>query len=365
MTIDKILEKDKFTKEDIISMLSADDAESMEKLRIAAHNVLIKYSGHSINLRGLVEFSNYCTCDCNYCGIRKSNTHIKRYKLSRDEVVEMAKLAVKKGFGSFVLQSGDRSDPEFINYTIDLLKAVKEVSKSELLPEGLGITLCIGEQTLDIYKRIFEAGAHRYLLRIETTNRKLFSQIHPDYQDFDSRMKCLEYLDQAGYQVGTGVMIGLPGQTIEDLANDILFFKSRDIDMIGMGPYIVQNDTPMARFRNEWEKQKYSIYQLSLRMIAATRLVLKDVNIASTTALETIHPSGKKNGLAYGGNVIMPLLTPESIRKEYNLYDQKPVNDPYAWQLDLDTMDIGYGITRPISKNQWGDAKHFAARKAK
>lgn len=359
MYLNKILNKKKITFDDICYLLALEDLEQIEQLRQKAENILLKNIGNKISLRGLIEFSNYCIKDCLYCGIRKSITkNIERFILTKNEVITCVDWALKKQFGSIVLQAGERTDKEFINYVLDIINTIKKISISDKLPNGLGITLSVGEQTEETYKRFFDSGAHRYLLRIETTNETLFSQIHPKNQLFSNRLNSLKILRNIGFQVGTGVMIGLPNQTIEDLAKDILFFKEMDIDMIGMGPFIPHNDTPFANVKIESKTN----FLLGLKMIAVLRLVMPYINIASTTALETLNDEGRTLGLLYGANVVMPQLTPINYKNNYILYNNKP---------DIDeTQDIIFekmvknleNINRKILINQWGDSLHFKNR---
>jgi biotin synthase len=358
----KILEKKELTKSDIIYLLNVSDPDLIEKIRSKAYSIMKENVGEYVYLRGLIEFSNICNNDCYYCGIRKSNKNIKRYILEENEIMESALWCAEQGYGSLVLQSGERQDKAFIDFIVKIVQKIKRETRSEKLPNGLGITLCVGEQTKDTYKKFFDAGAHRYLLRIETSNPELFKSFHPDYQSFDIRLKCLEYLKEVGFQVGTGVMIGLPNQTTEHLAEDILFFKNYDIDMIGMGPFIVHKDTPFSYLFDEYLKKKRKLYELSLRMIAVTRIVLKDVNIASTSALQAMYPMGREAGLMYGANVIMPLLTPTNVRKEYQLYEGKPCIDEFANDcfacIQLRIESTG----RLIAFNVYGDSKHFTTK---
>ena len=358
--LNSILSKSAFTKEDIIRLLSVTNKEEIEAIRTKAYDVMKQHCGEEVYLRGLIEFSNYCINDCNYCGIRKSNSNVDRYILEKDEIIQSAKWCADNGYGSLVLQSGERNDDQFIDFIFDIVKSIKHETKSEKLPDGLGVTLCVGEQTPDNYKRLFDAGSHRYLLRIETSNKELYSELHPEYQNFERRVECLYSLKEVGFQVGTGVMIGFPNQTIEHLADDILFFKKMDIDMIGMGPYIVHNQTPMSDLAELYGSKKTEIYQLALKMIAVTRIVLKDVNIASTTALQAMFPMGREAGLMYGANIIMPLLTPTEVREQYQLYEGKPCLDEFS----SDCFEcIQYRIEstgRTIAKDKWGDSRHFA-----
>lgn len=358
----KILEKKELTKSDLISLLDESNPDNVEQIRLKAYSIMKEYVGEEVFLRGLIEFSNICQNDCYYCGIRKSNKNIKRYTLEENEIIESAQWCAEQGYGSLVLQSGERKDKAFIDFILKLIKRIKKETRTSKLPDGLGITLCIGEQNKDTYKQLFDAGAHRYLLRIESSNRELFNSIHPDNQSFDNRLKCLENLREVGFQVGTGVMIGLPNQTTENLADDILFFKHYDIDMIGMGPFIVHKDTPMNYLFDEYLKKKRKIYELSLKMIAVTRIVLKDVNIASTTALQAMYALGREAGLMYGANVIMPLLTPTNVRKEYQLYDGKPCIDEFANDC-FECIQLRIESTgRHIAFNVYGDSKHFSRK---
>ncbi|MCX7909568.1 MAG: [FeFe] hydrogenase H-cluster radical SAM maturase HydE [Ignavibacteria bacterium] len=355
----KILQKDNLTKEDIVFLLSLEEPESIEMLRSYAYNIMRANVGEYVYLRGLIEFSNICVNDCYYCGIRKSNRNIKRYTLESDEILECARFAAQNGYGSIVLQSGERRDPQFIDYICRIIEEIKSTTKSENLPNGLGITLCVGEQTYATYKKFFEAGAHRYLLRIETTNPSLFARIHPADISFEKRMECLFYLKEIGFQVGTGVMIGLPTQTVEDLANDLWFFKELDADMIGMGPYIVHRDTPFNIYEKYFLENKRKIYLMSLKMIAVARILLKDVNIASTTALQALYPLGREEGLRFGANVVMPLLTPSSYRRNYILYDGKPCVDEFTNDCGECLISRIEKIHRPIGFDNWGDSLHF------
>jgi len=352
------------SKSEIISMLSA-KGESLESMRKKAYDILKTNLGDNVYYRGLLEFSNRCSNDCLYCGIRKSNNEVKRFDLTKEEIVDSAVWCAEQGYGSIVLQSGERSDAKFIDFVEDVLKTIKEKTKSSKIPNGLGITLCVGEQTKDTYERFFNAGAHRYLLRIETTSPSLFKKLHPGPQTLENRKNCLKILKDIGYQVGTGVMIGIPGQTVQDLADDLLFFKEYDIDMIGMGPYIVHQQTPMNKYSEEIEIRKEEIFGLSLNMIAAARILLKDVNIAATTALQAMDPIGREKGLQFGANVVMPLITPSRVRKDYQLYDGKPCIDEQAEDCRECLLNRVKGLKREVGFNEWGDSKHFFQRSKK
>lgn len=357
MSIKEILLKKELGKQDIIDLLTLNNSADIELLRKTAENLLLAVRGNKVYFRGLVEFSNICSSDCYYCGIRKGNNQIHRYMLSKDQIVDAAAWCADQGYGSVVLQSGERIDNSFVDFVEDIVVAIKAKTKSSVMPDGIGITLCVGEQTEENYKRFFDAGAHRYLLRIECTSPTLFQKIHPDNQKLETRIRCLKSLKNIGYRVGTGVMIGVPDQTIEDLANDILFFKEMDVDMIGMGPYIVHNQTPMANYQEEIKQKFEEIFSLSLKMIAVTRLALRNVNIAATTALQSMKHDGREQGLRFGANVIMPQLTPTEVRKEYQLYEGKPCLDENVEQCrDCLTRRIT-SVGRVIGYNEYGDRR--------
>lgn len=354
-----------YSRDDIIAMLSlkSGDEAALKRLREDACRLMREKVGNLVYYRGIIEFSNVCRCDCRYCGIRRSNGRVStRYTLPREEIVETALWCADQGYGSIVLQSGERRDAAFIGFVESVIAEIKERSRSEVMPEGLGITLGIGEQNRETYRRLYRAGAHRYLLRIETTNPELYRRLHPSAQKLEERIECLRFLREEGYQVGTGVMIGIPGQSSGMLADDILFFKAMDIDMIGMGPYIVHADADMA---DEGMMDKPQLMQLALNMIAATRLVLRDVNIAATTALQALYPDGREQGLGYGANVTMPNLTPLSVRKGYQLYEGKPCLDESGTACGSCLLNRIRGAGRDVGFNLWGDSPHAAARGGK
>lgn len=342
----------------IACLLSAPDAASEKALFDAAYELKCRLLGKWVNLRGLIEFSNICTRDCLYCGIRRSNGKVSRYAMDMDEIVASAALAGEFGYGSVVLQSGERADEKFTGYVTQVIREIKK------LPWDLGITLSCGEQTLETYHRWREAGASRYLLRIESSSEKIFNAIHPSGVSFAERKEALARLKEADFQTGSGVMIGLPGQEICDLAADIDFFRETDLDMIGMGPFLPQEDTPLGQMFPDGRGDAVKRLQLSLRMIAVTRLVLKDVNIAATTALQAIDPvSGRERGILAGANVIMPNVGDVSYRRDYQLYNGKP-------SLDENGSDIRKRLTDSLSAigekprfNEHGDPLHYFKRK--
>ncbi|PKL16454.1 MAG: [FeFe] hydrogenase H-cluster radical SAM maturase HydE [Spirochaetae bacterium HGW-Spirochaetae-5] len=267
-----------------------------------------------VYLRGLIEFSNICANDCLYCGIRKSNINIRRYGLSPDEILASADEAAEAGLTSILLQSGERRDRDFTSHLSYSLKLIKHKHPR------MNITLSVGEQERGIYEEFYEQGATRYLLRIETSSESHYRKLHPEPMSFSRRVQCLNDLRDIGFQVGTGVMVNSPYQTLANLADDILFFTTLDIDMCGMGPYIPHSDTPLSGIEYLSEES----LNLGLNMIAVLRTVMPDINIASTTALETLSPGGRELGLLAGANVIMPQFSPFASRTDYALYDNKP-----------------------------------------
>lgn len=354
-----ILNKDKLSKEDIVQLLSLTEKDEIEIIRQKAIETMLQYTGDKINLRGLIEFSNICRCNCFYCGIRENNENIDRYILSKAEILQQAILSARLGFGSIVLQSGEMQNERFAGFVADIIRRIKNETTSRKLPDGLGITLCCGEQKEDVYQEWFDAGAHRYLLRIESSNKELFSKLHPDEQTYESRIESLKKLKNIGYQTGTGVIIGIPRQSLEQLTSDVLFFKNMDVDMIGMGPYIPHHDTPMDFYIEEWEQRKEEIFKMSLKMIAVTRIFLKDVNIASTTALESISQYGREAGLQFGANVLMPMMTPTNRRESYKLYENKKLEDYISKDIHAFQIKMYDNYERIVNFEDWGDAPHY------
>jgi biotin synthase len=345
------------TKEMMVQLLNikAQDTKALVLLQSYADELRNREVGDAVSYRGLLEFSNVCVLDCHYCGIRRSNTNVERYTLDRETLVAQALWCARQGYGSVMLQSGQRNDRQFIDELIEIIQEIKHTSRSEHLPDGLGITLGIGEQSYETYEKLYTAGAHRYLLRIETTNRKVYERIHPEEQTYENRLSCLSYLKDIGYQVGTGVMIGIPGQSLGMLADDIQFFKEMDIDMIGMGPYISHPDSPMAE-QGMMENQQ--LLQLALNMIAVTRIYLQDVNIAAATALQAVTPDGREQGLRYGANVVMPNATPREVREGYQLYAGKPCLNEASSECSSCLSHRIHSVGRKVNLNSWGDSPH-------
>jgi biotin synthase len=357
MNISEILSRDLFTAGEIVLLLKAEDAEKKQLFEKAARVKEMNVQ-NKVYFRGLIEFSNRCRKNCLYCGIRRDNVHVHRYTLTDEEILDAARFAFESRYGSVVLQSGERGGDGFTKRIENLLKKISRFSH-----DSLRVTLSCGEQPYETYRRWFEAGASRYLLRIESSNPELYKKLHPNdrHHRFETRLACLGDLKKAGYQVGTGVMIGLPFQTCEDMANDLLFMKQSDIDMVGMGPYLEHPHTPLYEFRDRLVS-KEERFQLALKMIAVLRLMMKDINIAAATALQAIDPMGREKALKVGANVIMPNITPGRFRKDYKLYENKPCTGENAedCQSCLEARIALAG--HEIAYVEWGDSVHFERR---
>lgn len=358
MNFENTLNKDELNRDEIKFLLSISDNDKIQRLYNRAYEVKCKNVSKKVYLRGIIEFSNICIKDCKYCGIRKSNKNVKRFEMSKEEIIKTAMWTYENQYGSLVLQSGERNDPGFVNFIEGILKEIKKKTNNEL-----GITLSLGEQSKDTYQRWFDAGAHRYLLRIESSNKELYKRFHPEDCSFEERIKCLRHLKDTGYQVGSGVMIGLPGQTFANLADDVIFFRDQDIDMVGMGPFIPHHDTPMAHEAENYDNEEH--LELGLKMVAVTRIVLKDVNIAAATALQALKYDGREMGLKAGANIIMPNASDTQYREAYQLYDNKPCLDENSSQCRHCLTNRVIKAGEKIEFGKWGDSPHFKARSAK
>jgi biotin synthase len=357
INIKEILEEEDFSRENIISLLES-EGEDRTLLFKKSAKTKEKYIGNKVWFRGLIEFSNVCSKDCLYCGIRKGNKNLERYSLSDDEIIAAARFAYINRYGSIALQSGELESRFVTNRIENLLHRIKELSNGEL-----GVTLSVGEQEPEVYKKWYEAGAHRYLLRVESTNQILYNKIHPNNSkhDFNRRLNCLKALQDIGYQTGTGVMIGLPFQTLDDLAGDLLYMKEFNIDMCGMGPYIEHADTPLIEYSKDLLPLEER-FDLTLKMIAIMRIMMKDINIVAATALQAIDPVGREKAVKIGANILMPNITPGKYRDSYKLYDNKPCTDDSAEdcqscleaRVNLADAEVIYG--------EWGDSKHYNER---
>lgn len=293
-----------FSRNDIIENLK--DDSNNDWLFSLADKTREEYVGDEVHLRGLIEFSNICKRQCKYCGLRCEDKFIDRYRISKENIISYAEHAVNMGYKTIVLQSGE---DEYYNADLmcEIIEGIKKL--------GVALTLSIGEKTYEEYKAFKEAGADRYLIRIETTDKTLYNQMHPN-MDFDNRVRCLENLGRLGYEVGTGCLVGLPNQTIESLADDILFFKEINADMVGIGPFIPHPHTPL-------KDSATGSFTLALKVMALTRILLKDINIPATTAMETLNPNGRIIALQSGANVVMPNVTTTEYRAKYEIYPNK------------------------------------------
>ena len=310
--LDKALVAPKNLNEDeLAKMLASTDEGLWREVFAAAREVKAKCGKTEVLPRGLIECSNVCAKNCLYCGIRKGNAKVPRYLIPDEEVAACIDEARRRGYPAVAFQAGEIESEANTAY----------YERHIAMCRGLEVTLSLGEQTEEVYRRWKDAGAMRYLIRIETSNRELYAKIHPAECSFERRVECIRTLKRLGYVTGSGVMIGLPGQTIDDLAHDIVFYGDENLDMVGMGPYVAHPDSLMPDSRYQLPTTNY---QLSLRMIALTRLYLWNVNIVAATALEALDPeNGRRRGIDAGANVIMTNLTPEKFRVGYDLYPGK------------------------------------------
>ena len=310
--LDKALVAPKNLNEDeLAKMLASTDEGLWREIFAAAREVKAKCGKTEVLPRGLIECSNVCAKNCLYCGIRKGNDKTVRYRMPEEDVLGCINEVRRRGYPAVAFQAGEIEGEANTAY----------YERHIAMCRGLEVTLSLGEQTDEVYRRWKDAGAMRYLIRIETSNRELYAKIHPAECSFERRLGCIRMLKRLGYVTGSGVMIGLPGQTIDDLAHDIVFYGDENLDMVGMGPYVAHPDSLMPDSRYQLPTTNY---QLSLRMIALTRLYLWNVNIVAATALEVLDPeNGRRRGIDAGANVIMPNLTPEKFRVEYDLYPGK------------------------------------------
>lgn len=332
--LEKLRSSTQVERADIVAALclSGDD---LAELYNHADTVRARYMGDDIFIRGIIEFSNYCHKDCNYCGIQKHNSNLERYRMSLDEIISTCKAIEKNGQTTVVLQSGE--DPF---YTPEKIGEMIERIKKDTT---LAITLSVGERDRSTYEYWHEKGMDRYLLRFETSNRRLFHASHPD-DDLDSRLECLRILKEIGVQTGSGFLIGLPDETIHDLAEDILFCTGLGLDMIGVGPFIPHDATPFASKKNPFEAEIY------FKVIAILRLLNKDAHIPSTTAFDAIDPNGRNLLLQRGANVFMPNATPQKYRILYQLYPGKPCVDESGDECSACVLKRIASLGRTIGK---------------
>ena len=317
------------SEKDIVELLS--DKENQNDLFLKADNIRHKYVGDEVHLRGLIEFSNICRNNCLYCGIRKDNKNISRYRMSSEDIIVTAKKAVMMGFKTIVMQSGE--DMHFS--AVKMCSIIEQIKKFDV-----AITLSIGERTYQDYRDFKNAGADRYLMRIETTDKDLYHKLDPK-MSWQKRYECLLMLKELNYELGSGIMVGLPEQSLESIAKDLMFLENLKVDMAGIGPFIPHPETPLAH-------EKGGDFNLSLRTMAVMRLLMPDINIPATTAMESLHPEGRIIALKCGANVVMPNVTDNEYCKFYELYPNKATTNILSIHEDSDIgkkiMSIGRTI---------------------
>ncbi|HHU50409.1 MAG TPA: [FeFe] hydrogenase H-cluster radical SAM maturase HydE [Firmicutes bacterium] len=307
--IDKLHREKVLSKAEFVELLKGFNKDDAQYLFSQSRALADELFGKKIYIRGLIEFTNFCKNDCFYCGIRRSNHQAERYRLSKEDILSCCEQGYALGFRTFVLQGGE--DPWYTDEKlIDIISSIRRA-----YPD-CAITLSLGEKTYEQYRGYYKAGANRYLLRHETANAEHYAKLHPPAQRAEDRQRCLYHLKEIGYQVGTGFMVGSPGQTTEHLAEDLLFIKKLKPHMIGIGPFIPHKDTAFAKF-------PAGSLDLTLFLLGLLRLMLPSALIPATTALGTIHPEGRELGILAGANVVMPNLSPVWVRKKYELYDHK------------------------------------------
>lgn len=332
--IDKLCKNHCLELFEYAELIDGRDDEAFEKLRKEAVMLRREIYGNAVFIRGLIEIGNYCKNDCYYCGIRKSNKNCDRYRLSKEEILSCCENGYGLGFRTFVMQGGE--DAYFSDaFLCDLIEEIKE-----RYPD-CAVTLSLGEKSRESYKRLFDAGADRYLLRHETADEKHYSHLHPEKLLLSERINCLKALKEIGYQVGCGIMVGSPGQSPETIAKDLKFIEEFGPDMCGIGPFIPHKDTPFAH-------EKAGTLELTCYLLAIIRIIRPNILLPSTTALGTIDPKGREKGILASANVVMPNLSPVESRNKYMLYNNK-LNTGAESAEKLDELkeivnSIGYSI---------------------
>ena len=307
--IDRLHKEHTLTKEEFITLIKERNEESASYLASLAREEAVNIYGNGVFPRGLVEFTNYCKNKCYYCGIQGSNPNANRYRLSKEEILSACENGYQLGYRSFVLQGGE--DPHYTDEV--MVPIVAEIRKR--YPD-CAITLSLGERSKESYQKLYDAGADRYLLRHEAADLELYQKLHPESLSLENRIQCLWNLKEIGYAVGTGFMVGAPYQTVENLADDLLFIKELDPQMVGIGPFVPHHDTRFKEFPS-------GSVELTTYLVSILRLMNPHLLLPSTTALGTIDPRGREKGILAGANVVMPNLSPVAVRKDYSLYDNK------------------------------------------
>ncbi|MPQ44891.1 [FeFe] hydrogenase H-cluster radical SAM maturase HydE [Clostridium tarantellae] len=306
--INKLYKENNANKEELLFVLNNLNNEDKEYLIEKANEIRIDNYGNKVYMRGLIEFTNYCSKNCLYCGIRAENKKAERYRLTEEQILECVDLGDKLGYKTYVLQGGE----DFYFTDEKMVSIIKKIKKK--YPQNV-VTLSIGERSFNSYKKMFEAGAERFLLRHETASKELYNKLHPN-SSFKNRIQCLKNLKKIGYQVGAGFMVGIPEQTNENLVEDLLFLKEFKPHMCGIGPFIPHKDTPL-------KNEKGGTLEKTIIMLALVRLLLPEVLLPATTALGSIDSNGREKGIKAGANVVMPNLSPINVRNKYSLYDGK------------------------------------------
>ncbi len=306
--IDQLFQKHDLPDEALVRLIDKCDDDTLTYLFEKADTCRQEVYGKDVYMRGLIEFTNYCKNECVYCGIRKSNQLAQRYRLSNEEILECCEVGYQLGYRTFVLQGGEDG-----YYKDEML--VELIRKIKTAYEDVAVTLSFGEKSRASYQKYYDAGADRYLLRHETRNQALYERLHPK-MCFQRREECLQDLKEIGFQIGAGFMVGLPGETAEDYVKDLRFLKNLEPHMVGIGPFIPHKDTPLAN-------EEGGDLRTTTLLLALVRLMLPQVLLPATTALGTISPQGREQGLKAGGNVVMPNLSPTNVRDKYLLYDGK------------------------------------------
>ena len=335
-TIDKLAQTKNLTDEELKELILTKDKDAVEYLSQKAREVRESIYGKDVYLRGLIEFTNYCKNDCLYCGIRRSNKNASRYRLTEEQILNCCESGYKLGFRTFVLQGGEAAyfSDEIL---VPLVRKIKEMHPDAAL------TLSVGEREKDSYQRLFDAGADRYLLRHETADKDHYERLHPEEMSFEHRMQCLRDLKEIGYQVGCGMMIGSPYQTVDHLIEDLRFLQEFKPHMVGIGPFIPHHDTPFA------DCDTGSV-DITLKLLSIIRLMLPDVLLPATTALGTADGLGREKGILAGANVVMPNLSPTDVRDKYLLYDNKICTGDEAAEcircMTLRVSKVGYEVVQ-------------------
>lgn len=335
--IDKLYKNNNITEEELLYLLNNIDDYNLKYLNKKALETQKKVYKNKVYIRGLIEFTNYCKRNCMYCGIRHENYKADRYRLSKSNILSVCNEGYKLGYRTFVLQGGE-DDFYTDSKILDLVKSIKNKF------QDVAITLSIGEKSYDSYKKYYDAGVDRYLLRHETASEELYKKLHPK-ASFKNRINCLWNLKKIGYQVGAGFMVGLPNATNEDYVKDIMFLKELNPEMVGIGPFIPHNDTPLG-------KNVAGTLKKTITFLSITRLILPEVLLPSTTALGSIHPFGTEEGLRAGANVIMLNLLPADIRRKYALYNVKidPDYEIRQYKNDMEQRIIKAGFSVDMSR---------------